>query len=147
MHGNSQHICCNHVDVFKTCSQNFAGTKQAFQVSNDGSRTNKNNYTRKFTHPNNIWKTCVFFVPLSGLKPGLKPFSQVGVKGPFDPCTRLAGEWNDVDGRPMDVHEAVGTNQVDDDFKMSPSHVCLCSAFVWSVGKPCWQSMFVRQKT
>lgn len=31
---------------------------------------------------------------------------QVGVRGPSDPCTRLAGEWNDVDGRPMDVHEA-----------------------------------------
>ncbi|CAK9058316.1 unnamed protein product [Durusdinium trenchii] len=31
---------------------------------------------------------------------------QVGVRGPNDPCTRRAGEWNDVDGRPMDVHEA-----------------------------------------
>jgi len=30
---------------------------------------------------------------------------EVGVQ-PHDPCTRLAGEWNDVDGRPMMVHEA-----------------------------------------
>lgn len=31
---------------------------------------------------------------------------EVGVNDPSHPCTRPAGQWNDVDGQPINVYEA-----------------------------------------